>query len=34
MRYYIAIPSYNGGRMWRLVVENIKNILLLIYSSM
>jgi rhamnosyltransferase len=24
MRYYIAIPSYNGGRMWRLVVENIK----------
>lgn len=24
MRYYLAIPTYNGGETWKLVVENIK----------
>lgn len=24
MRYYIAIPTYNGGELWHTTVENIK----------
>jgi rhamnosyltransferase len=24
MKYYIAIPTYNGGRLWQLVVDSIK----------
>lgn len=24
MRYYVAIPTYNGGEIWKTVVENIK----------
>lgn len=24
MKYYIAIPTYNGGRIWKSAVENIK----------
>ncbi|KAA5900663.1 glycosyltransferase family 2 protein, partial [Klebsiella pneumoniae] len=24
MKYYIAIPTYNGGDIWREVVSNIK----------
>ncbi|MBZ7394700.1 glycosyltransferase family 2 protein [Klebsiella michiganensis] len=24
MKYYIAIPTYNGGRLWQKVVDNIK----------
>ncbi len=26
MKYYIAIPTYNGGDIWREVVSNIKSI--------
>ncbi|HCD4627138.1 TPA: glycosyltransferase, partial [Klebsiella michiganensis] len=24
MRYYVAIPTYNGGEIWQSVVDNIK----------
>lgn len=24
MKYYIAIPTYNGGDLWRTTVDNIK----------
>lgn len=31
MKYYIAIPTYNGGDLWRTTVDNIKKIRLQIH---